>query len=66
MALHVTLTGIRGLLAPPVGIALYHALEAWRPGAGAWSLVLPLVLVGAGSREFTAMRRLRESRSREA
>jgi hypothetical protein len=49
-----------------VGIALYHALEAWRPGAGAWSLILPLVLVGAGSREFTAMRRLRESRSREA
>jgi len=66
MALHVTLTGIRGLLAPPVGIALYHALEAWRPGAGAWSLLLPLALVGAGSREFTAMRRLRESRSGKA
>jgi hypothetical protein len=63
MALHVTLTGIRGLFAPPVGIACYHLLENWRPAAGAWALLLPLALVVAGAREFTAMRRLRESRS---
>jgi hypothetical protein len=63
MALHVTLTGIRGLFAPPVGIACYHLLENWRPAAGAWALLLPLALVIAGAREFTAMRRLRESRS---
>jgi hypothetical protein len=63
MALHVTLTGIRGLLAPPIGIACYHLLEKWRPGAGAWALLLPLGLIIAGAREFTAMRRLRESRS---
>ena len=63
MALHVTLTGLRGLLAPPVGIAAYHLLETWREGAGAWALLLPLALVFAGAREFSAMRRLRESRS---
>jgi hypothetical protein len=63
MALHVTLTGIRGLFAPPIGIACYHLLEKWRPAAGAWALLLPLALVIAGAREFTAMRRLRESRS---
>ena len=63
MALHVTLTGVRGLLAPPVGIAAYHLLETWREGAGAWALLLPLALVVAGEREFTALRRLRESRS---
>jgi hypothetical protein len=63
MALHVTLTGVRGLVAPPVGIAAYHLLETWREGAGAWALLLPLALVVAGERKFTAMRRLRESRS---
>jgi hypothetical protein len=61
MALHVTLTGVRGLLAPPVGIATYYLLERWRDGAGAWALLLPLALVFAGAREFSAMRRLRES-----
>jgi hypothetical protein len=63
MALHVTLTGVRGLLAPPIGIAAYHLLELWRGGAGAWALLLPLALVFAGAREFAAMRQLRESRS---
>jgi hypothetical protein len=63
MALHVTLTGVRGLLAPPVGIAAYYLLERWRDGAGAWALLLPLALVFAGAREFSAMRQLRESRS---
>jgi MFS family permease len=63
MALHVTLTGVRGLLAPPIGIAAYHLLETWHEGAGAWALLLPLALVIAGAREFSAMWRLRESRS---
>jgi MFS family permease len=63
MALHVTLTGIRGLLAPPIGIVIYHLLDAWRDGAGAWALLLPLALVTAGAREFASMRRLRDSRN---
>ena len=66
MALHVTLTGIRGLLAPPVGILLYHALESWRPAAGAWALLMPLVLIAAGAVEFNAMRRLRDVRRPQA
>jgi MFS family permease len=66
MALHVTLTGVRGLVAPPLGIAAYYLLERWRDGAGAWALLLPLALVFAGAREFTAMRRLRESRGNGA
>jgi hypothetical protein len=61
MALHVTLTGVRGLFVPPIGIGLYHGLESWRPGTGAWALVLPLALIVLGAREFTAMRRLRGS-----
>lgn len=66
MALHVTLTGVRGLLAPPLGIVMYHGLEAWRPGAGAWALLIPLLLVAAGAREFNVMRRLRDIRRPQA
>ncbi len=57
MALHVTLTGLRGLLAPPVAVAAYHGLEQLRPGLGPWSLLLPVALIVAGAREFTAMDR---------
>ena len=57
MALHVTLTGLRGLLAPPLAIGAYHLLDAWRPGTGAWALLLPLALIVIGARRFTAMRR---------
>jgi hypothetical protein len=66
MALHVTLTGIRGLLAPPLGIGAYHMLESWRGGAGALALLLPFGLILAGAREFTTMRRLRAFRSPQA
>lgn len=57
MALHVTLTGLRGLLAPPFAIGAYHLLDAWRPGTGAWALLLPLALIVIGARRFTEMRR---------
>jgi len=59
MALHVTLTGLRGLVAPPLAIVAYHVLEQVRPGAGTWSLLLPLALVVAGAWQFALMRRLR-------
>jgi hypothetical protein len=59
MALHVTLTGLRGLIAPPVAVAAYHGLEYLRAGLGRWALVLPLALIVAGAREFTAMDRQR-------
>jgi MFS family permease len=57
MALHVTLTGIRGLLAPPLGVAAFHLLERFAPGRGAWSLLLPLGLVILGAYEFWRMKR---------
>src|SRR5688572_25219356 len=59
MALHVTLTGLRGLLAPPAVIAAYHGLEYLRAGLGRWALLLPVALIVAGAREFTAMDRQR-------
>jgi MFS family permease len=57
MALHVTLTGLRGLLAPPVAILAYHGLHRLRPGAEPWALLLPVALIAAGAWLFTAMRR---------
>jgi hypothetical protein len=59
MALHVTLTGIRGLLAPPLAVAIYYSLEWGRDGAGPWSLLLPVSLIVSGAWMFTRMRRTR-------
>lgn len=57
MGVHVTLTGVRGAIAPPAGILIYQWLESLRPGAGTWSLALPLVFVTAGAAGFSHMRR---------
>ncbi len=58
MGVHVTLTGVRGLIAPPLGMACYEWLE-WRwPGSGATSLLLPLGLVTAGALGFVRMRNM--------
>jgi hypothetical protein len=58
MGVHVTLTGVRGAVGPPAGILIYQWLESLRPGAGIYSLVLPLVLVTAGAMGFSHMRRV--------
>jgi hypothetical protein len=57
MALHVTMTGIRGLVTPPLAIGLYYVLDRLRPGLGAAALLMPFALVIAGARRFTAMHR---------
>ncbi len=58
MGVHVTLTGVRGLLAPIIGVALYQWLEErWWPGAGAWTFVVCLLLSLIGAMWFVAMRR---------
>jgi len=58
MGVHVTLTGVRGAIGPPAGILIYQWLEALRPGAGVYSLVLPLVFVSVGAAGFSHMRRV--------
>jgi hypothetical protein len=57
MGVHVTLTGLRGMVAPPLGIALYQGLETLSVGAGRWSVLLPLAGTAAGAAGFTRMRR---------
>ena len=57
MALHVTLTGLRGLVAPPVAILVYHGLRRLQPGLESWAMLLPVGLIAAGAWQFAAMRR---------
>jgi hypothetical protein len=57
MGVHVTLTGVRGAIAPPLGMIFYEALEALREGAGRYALVLPLALTTAGAIGFNLMKR---------
>jgi hypothetical protein len=57
MGVHVTLTGVRGAIGPPLGIIIYQWLESLRPGMGIYSLVMPLALVIAGAMGFSHMRR---------
>ena len=57
MALHVTLTGIRGLVAPPLTIALYHLLGRLHAGLGPVALLLPMLFVMSGAYRFHVMHR---------
>ena len=59
MAIHVTLTGLRGGLMPLVGVGLYQWLEVRADGAGRWAMLLPLALSFAGAVAFVAMDRAR-------
>ena len=59
MGVHVTLTGLRGGLAPPPGVPAYMGLEALHAGAGRYALALPLAMTLAGALGFNRMRRAR-------
>jgi MFS family permease len=56
MGVNVTLTGMRGLVAPPVGAVVYTLLERQSPGAGRYALLLPLALSLAGAIGFNRMK----------
>jgi hypothetical protein len=52
LGLHISLTGLRGLAAPLIGVWLYGTLETIEPGLGRWSLFLPFTLTTTGSIGF--------------
>jgi hypothetical protein len=56
MGVNVTLTGMRGLIAPPIGAAVYTLLERRWPGAGRYALLLPLGLTMSGAIGFNYMK----------
>ncbi|MCI0629384.1 MAG: MFS transporter [Phycisphaerales bacterium] len=55
MGVHVTLTGIRGLIAPFLGVGIYQLLEHWRPGSGVWTFAPCLALNFIGALGFGTM-----------
>jgi hypothetical protein len=56
MALHVTLTGLRGLIAPTVAVLAYHGLRRLGAGLETGSMLLPVAAITLGAWQFTAMR----------
>ncbi len=55
MAIHVMLTGLRGLVMPLIGVGLYGILSAWRPASGAWAMLLPVSLSFSGAVIFVVL-----------
>jgi hypothetical protein len=62
MAIHVTLTGMRGLIVPFVGVGFYQFLVATAPHYASYALLLPLLLNTAGSISFVIMHVQRKRR----
>ncbi|MET0291056.1 MAG: MFS transporter [Steroidobacteraceae bacterium] len=56
MGVNVTLTGMRGLIAPPAGVLVYEALERVAVGAGRYALLLPLGMTLLGAWGFNSMK----------
>ncbi|HFB65912.1 MAG TPA: MFS transporter [Aeromonadales bacterium] len=57
MAVHVTLTGVRGLIMPIIGVNLYHLLNNISVDYGRYMLILPLLLSFSGALAFVRMAR---------
>jgi MFS family permease len=64
MGVNVTLTGMRGLIAPPAGAIVYTLLERRAPGAGRLALLLPLGLSLAGAIGFNRLKHNRTGSAR--
>jgi MFS family permease len=56
MGVNVTLTGVRGLIAPPAGVLCYEWLERRWTGSGTLAVLLPLAMTFAGALGFNRMR----------
>lgn len=66
MGIHVSLTGVRGLIAPVAGVAMYQALETTAPGNGRYVLVVPALLTLAGAITFGVLARKRRHELEES
>ena len=65
MGIHVTLTGVRGLIAPLAGVAVYQYLESQQAGLGRWVLVFPFMLTLGGAVTFVILAHLRRRENGE-
>ena len=72
MGLHVMLTGLRGMFAPFLGVAVYHALSNGLPSAGVsavpggrWLFLLSVLLCVIGTLGYVRMSRVYRGVTRE-
>ncbi len=63
MGIHVTLTGVRGLIAPLLGVGVYELLERSGAGLGRYALLLPFCLTLGGAVTFVILARLHRRQS---
>jgi hypothetical protein len=54
--LHVTLTGLRGLVAPVLAVLAYHGLRRLGGGLESGSMLLPAAIITLGAWQFTVLR----------
>lgn len=59
MGVHVTLTGLRGLIAPFLAVGIWKTLEHFSPGAGAWTFAFCASLSALGGLGFLRLRAVR-------
>lgn len=64
MGIHVTLTGVRGLIAPLLGVGFYELLEHAGAGLGRFVLLLPFGLTLGGAMTFVILARLHRRQAR--
>ncbi|MBL4591304.1 MAG: MFS transporter [Phycisphaerales bacterium] len=57
MSVHVTLTGLRGLTAPFVGVAIYNLYDNQWPGEGSWVFAVGMGVVLCGALGFAHLAR---------
>jgi MFS family permease len=57
MGVHVSLNGIRGMIAPFVAVAIYEALRTWRPGTEYYVFLTSVVLCAVGAICFMRLAR---------
>ena len=57
MGVHVTLTGVRGLIAPFLGVGIYQILESSSPGSGYWVFAIGGGLVAIAGLWFLRLQR---------
>jgi len=62
MAIHVTLTGLRGLFVPLLGVGFYQLLVEQAPAQAPLALLVPLALSTTGACTFVYLHRERERR----
>jgi hypothetical protein len=65
MGIHVTLTGMRGFIAPILAVGIYEIIERYHPGHGGWVFAVCLALNLIGTIGFMSMHKRMVARTQK-